>query len=50
MCEHMKETEGGWIIADPLTHIELFKESGCIDNHQFLICGICGDYIDLGLI
>jgi hypothetical protein len=29
---------------------EFFIERGCIDNHVFVICKVCGDYIDLGEI
>jgi hypothetical protein len=50
MCEHLYETTDGWIITDPTIPIEIFNESGCIDNHRFVVCGICGDYIDLGAI
>lgn len=43
MCIHLDvpalELHGSW---------HIFVESGCKDNHTYLVCDICGDIEDLG--
>jgi|GEM_PF-5085993 hypothetical protein len=57
MCDHLiskKDTiECNKSVLEYLNNIpdtNIFDEHGATDNHRFLICDICGDFIDLGPI